>query len=115
MVKLCLVSAQAHQILITQYYVSVRCRAMASRPMTQNHMEVDDPTATDFTRMRPQDQYMIAAQGTLKRPHDSQSLRTRAVNLRAWQNHSNSVSVAFQHDFGASYAEYRRWQRTLGK
>ena len=78
-------------------------------------MEVDDSTATDFTRMRSQDQYLIAAQGTLKGPRLSQTLRDRAANLRAWQNRSNSVSVTLQDEFGASYGEYRRWQRTLGK
>ena len=78
-------------------------------------MEVDDTTATEFTRMRSQDQYMIAAQGTLKGPRLSQTLHDRSVNLRAWQNKSTSVSATLQDEFGASLAVYRRWQRTLGK
>ena len=76
-------------------------------------MEVDDPTAADFTWMRPKDQYMIAAQGTLKGPHPSQTLRIRAENLRAWQHQSNSVSVALQDQFGASAVEYQMWRESI--
>ena len=77
-------------------------------------MEVDPPTAADFMSMRPLDQYMVARQGSLEGPQPSQTLRTRARNLRAYQDQHNSVSVALQDELGASYKEYRRWQGTWG-
>ena len=72
-------------------------------------MDVDVPTASDFTSMTNREQYAVARQGPLEGRHQTQSLRTRLYLLREYQDRVSNVGPYLRDELDSSIAEFRKW------